>query len=167
MKKERRKKKKQRNSSTASSDSSNLKSPVSSTTATDYESQSFQRFLLLLLFSWELVLKYGRVQRNISVDSEGYSVKPVEDANRERNSSFYSSSEDESDDDGATNNFAGGSAAGGSSLKFSIRPPSMNLAPSMEDLSNSARSLTLEKSPRPMRRGNNGTSAQNPNNNEL
>ena len=39
--------------------------------------------------------------RNVSVDSEGYSLKPVESPSRNRDStnSFYSSSEDESDDD--------------------------------------------------------------------
>ena len=74
------------------------------------------------------------VFRNISVDSEGYSVRPPDDYtgaggggvggaggnNRESAASFYSSSDEDSDDD----NGGGGTkfnSSLGSNLKFSIR----------------------------------------------
>ena len=98
----------------------------------------------------EAELKEILCLRNTSVDSEGYSLKPNEEMNnRESGTSFYSSSEDESADE-ETNKF---NSSSGSTLKFSIRPPSVNLAPSMDDLSTTAKNLTLEKSPRMPRKG--------------
>ena len=44
---------------------------------------------------------------------------------------------------------------------YASRPPDINLAPSMDDLSNATRNLTLEKSPRVSRRGINSAGIKN------